>query len=182
MGKPCCISRLKNRGKSGTLEGVGMKKALIRFIDRFYFLFRGVFTLKTYRYAVCGGSNLVLDTVLYFIFYQFVFAKQLVDLGFVVLSSHIASLFFVFPITFVTGFLLNKFIVFEASDLATRVQLFRYLVVGLGAILISYLAMKFFVDFLGFYPTPSRFMTIIISVLFSYLLQSKFSFRNDQKD
>jgi len=159
-----------------------MKNRIIKFIDRFYFLFKRVFTLQTYRYAVCGGSNLVLDTVLYFFFYQFIFDKQNVDLGFVVLSSHIASLFLVFPITFITGFLLNKLIVFSESDLSTRNQLVRYLMVGLGAILISYAAMKFFVDFLGFYPTVSRFMTIIISVMYSYLLQSRFSFRERDRD
>lgn len=133
--------------------------------------------LKTYRYAVCGGSNLVLDTVLYFTFYHFVFDKQDVDLRFVVLSSHIASLFFVFPITFVTGFLLNKFVAFEDSNIATRVQFFRYFLVGMGAILISYTSMKILVDLLGLYPTPSRFITILVSVTYSYILQSKFSFK-----
>ena len=102
------------------------------------------------------------------------------DLYFVVLSPHIASLFFVFPITFTTGFMLNKYITFEDSNLRGRIQFIRYFVVGMGAILISYIAMKFFVDFLHFYPTPSRFITIIITVVYSYLLQSRFSFRVEQ--
>lgn len=133
--------------------------------------------LKTYRYAACGGGNLAFDTVLYFIFFQFIFAKQNVDMYFFVFSPHIASLFFVFPITFVTGFLLNKYITFPDSQIPTRIQFFRYWVVGIGALLLSYAAMKFFVDYLKFYPTPSRFLTIIITVVYAYILQTRFSFK-----
>ena len=150
---------------------------LTNFIDTFYFIFRKFMPLKTYRYAVCGGGNLVFDILLYFVFYHFIFAKQNVDLYFLVLSPHIASLFFVFPITFTTGFLLNKYITFQDSTLGASVQFFRYLIVGLGAMLLSYICLKLFVDVLGFYPTPSRMLTILITVIYSYLLQSKFSFK-----
>lgn len=154
-----------------------MIESLIKFIDAFYFLFRRFLPLKTYRYAVCGGGNLVFDTFLYFIFYNFIVAKQNVDLFFVVLSPHIASLFFVFPITFVTGFLLQKFITFEKSNLPWKVQFFRYFLVAMGALVLSYICMKFFVDLLGFYPTPSKILTVFIAVAYSYILQNKFSFK-----
>ncbi len=154
-----------------------MKNGITTFIDTFYFLFRRWLPLKTYRYAVCGGSNLVFDICLYFIFYHFIFDKQNIDLYFVVLSPHIASLFFVFPITFTTGFLLNKFITFEDSNLRWNVQIFRYFIVGMGSLLLSYICMKILVDLLEFYPTPSRFLTVIITVIYSYLLQNRFSFK-----
>ncbi len=156
-----------------------MKKLITRFIDSFYFLFRSFLPLKTYRYAVCGGSNLVFDICLYFIFYNFILDKQNIDLYFVVLSPHIASLFFVFPITLTSGFLLSKYITFEGSNLPWNIQLFRYVLIGLGALLLSYICMKIFVDFLGFYPTPSRLLTVVITVGYSYLLQNKFSFKVD---
>ncbi|WP_366142649.1 GtrA family protein [uncultured Aquimarina sp.] len=158
-----------------------MNKIIIRIIDSFYFLFQRFVPLKTYRYGVCGGSNLVFDTILYFIFYNFIFSKQDVDMSFFVLSPHIASLFFVFPITFLTGFMLSRYITFQNSNLSGRVQLFRYSIIGIGAILLSYCAMKFLVDFLKFYPTPSRLITIIITVIYSYILQNKFSFRTEKK-
>lgn len=154
-----------------------MKNSIIKFIDAFYFLFRRFLPLKTYRYAVCGGSNLVFDTILYFIFYNFIFAKQNLDLSFVVLSPHIASLFFVFPITFVTGFLLQKFITFQESNLPWKVQFSRYFLVGMGALIISYICMKILVDLFGFYPTPSKIITVFVTVAYSYLLQNKFSFK-----
>lgn len=154
-----------------------MQKTLILIIDSFYFLFKRFLPLKTYRYAVCGGSNLVFDMFLYFLCYNFVLQKQNVDLYFVVLSPHIASLFFVFPITFLTGFALNKYITFQESNIPGRIQLFRYLLVGLSGFVLSYCCMKILVDLLGIYPTPSRFITIVVAVIYSYILQNKFSFK-----
>lgn len=154
-----------------------MKNLLIKFIDTFYFLFQRFIPLKTYRYAVCGGSNLVLDMVLYYVFYHYVFQKQDVNLLIVVLSSHIAALIFVYPITLTTGFLLNKYITFPDSKLPGKVQFFRYFIVGMGAMVISYIVMKFLVDLLGFYPTPSKFVAVMITIVYSYILQSKFSFK-----
>ncbi|WP_366142014.1 GtrA family protein [uncultured Aquimarina sp.] len=158
-----------------------MIKIIIGIIDSFYFLFQRFIPLKTYRYGICGGSNLILDTLLYFVFYNFIFSKQNVDMTFFVLSPHIASLFFVFPITFLTGFMLSKYITFQNSTLSARVQFFRYFIVGIGAILLSYCAMKFLVDFLKLYPTPSRLITIFITVIYSYTLQNIFSFRVRKK-
>ncbi len=153
-----------------------MQSILIKLIDSFYFIFKRFMPLKTYRYAVCGGGNLVFDLVLYFLFYHYIFHKEDVNLHYFVLSSHIASLFFVFPITFLTGFLLNKYITFQDSNIPGRVQFVRYLMVALGAIGLSYLCMKLFVDVMKFYPTPSRLITTVISVIYSYILQSTFSF------
>lgn len=157
-----------------------MAKYIQRFIDTFYFLFKRVMPLKTYRYAVCGGSNLLLDLVLYFVFYHFIFGKQDVDLGFVTMSAHIASLFFVFPITFLNGFLLNRYITFDDSVLSAKTQFIRYLVISFGAIVLSYLLMKLFVDVLGFYPTPSKLVTTALTVVYSYILQSRFSFKAER--
>lgn len=133
--------------------------------------------LHTYRYAVCGGSNLLLDIVLYFIFYNFIFAKANVDLGVVVISPHIAAFAFVFPITFLTGFALNKYVTFTQSQLKGKVQLFRYMLVTGGAILLNYILLKFFVEILGFYPTPSKIITTGITIVYSFLLQKTFTFK-----
>jgi putative flippase GtrA len=159
-----------------------MQKALIRLIDRFYFIFKRIMPLKTYRYAVCGGGNLVLDTLLYFIFYNFIVSKADVDLYFFVLSPHIATLFIVFPITFITGFLLNKYITFQDSNLKGGTQLFRYFIVGMGALLLAYISMKIFVDLMGFFPTPSRILTIVVTVIYSYIMQINYSFKVKKED
>ena len=150
---------------------------LLKIIDCGYFVCKRFIPLRTYRYAVCGGGNLVLDTILYFLCFHFVLEKQNLDLSVVVLSGHIASLFLVFPITFCIGFLLNRFIVFPESNLSIQTQFFRYFIAGMVTLLGSYLSLKLFVDVIGFYPTPSRILTTVISVLFSYMMQTKFSFK-----
>lgn len=156
---------------------MSVRNLLISLIDIFYFLFKKFMPIHTYRYAVCGGGNLVLDIFLYFIFYNFVFQKENVDLGLFVFSPHIAAFAFVFPITFITGFALNKYITFSSSELRGKVQLFRYFIVTVGAILINYFFIKFFVEVLGLYPTPSKIVTTVIAVIYSFLLQKNFTFK-----
>ena len=69
-----------------------------------------------FRYAFCGGMNLALDAVWYFVIYHFLIGEgRMIDLGFVYMSAPIASLFLVFPITFFTGFWLNRNVAFRAS-------------------------------------------------------------------
>lgn len=146
-------------------------------IDLFYPPFRKYLSLQFFRYSVSGASNMVFDWVLYFITYNFIIQKQLVNLGFVTLSPHIASLFVTFPITLFTGFLLQKYVTFTASQLRGSKQLFRYsLVVGLN-LLINYFGLKIFVDFLNFYPTPSKMLITIITVIISYFSQKHFTFK-----
>ncbi|PWL28129.1 MAG: phenylalanine 4-monooxygenase [Fluviicola sp. XM-24bin1] len=154
-----------------------VQKIITALVDFFYPLFKRWLPLKTYRYAVCGGGNLILDIFLYFVFYNYVLHQENLDLGFMVMSAHIAALFIVFPITFLTGFLLNKYIAFGESNLRGRIQLYRYALVVAGAILLNYLLMKLFVDVLGFWATLSKILVTAISVVYSYTLQNRFTFK-----
>jgi putative flippase GtrA len=133
--------------------------------------------LKTYRYAVCGGSNLVFDTCLFIFTNEIILEKKQLDLGFEVFESYIASIFIVFPITFFSGFLLNKYIAFQDSSLKGKAQIQRYFLVIFGAIILNYILMKLFAGHFGLDATLSKILTIGISVIYSYLLQSRFSFK-----
>ncbi|MCR9172770.1 MAG: GtrA family protein [bacterium] len=154
-----------------------LQKIITALVDIFYPLFKRWMPLKTYRYAVCGGGNLILDIFLYYIFYNYVLHQENLDLGFLVVSPHIAALFIVFPITFLTGFLLNKYIAFGESNLRGRIQLYRYALVVAGAILLNYLLMKLFVDVLDFWATLAKILVTAISVVYSYTLQNRFTFK-----
>ena len=83
----------------------------------------------------------------------------------------------VFPITFITGFILAKYVTFTASELRGRIQLFRYGVTVLASILLNYVFLKFFVEYVGLYATLSKMLTTVIVVAFSYLSQRYFSFK-----
>ena len=146
-------------------------------IDWFYGPFRPFIPVETFRYGVTGGLNLVLDTLLYFVFYHYILDKQDIDLGFVVVSPHIAAFLFVFPITFTTGFLLAKYITFTASPIRGRVQLFRYALTVCGSILLNYILLKAFVEYLYIWPTIAKVLTTGLVIIYSYIIQRYYTFK-----
>ncbi len=154
-----------------------LAKIITKIIDFFYHPFRRFFSVEFFRYGVCGAGNMVLDWVLYFLVYNFLLQKEMVDLGFVTLSSHIASLCIVFPITLLTGFWLNKNVTFTQSSLKATKQLFRYCTIVAVNLAINYFGLKLFVDVCGFYPTPSKMLVTVITIAISYFGQKYYSFR-----
>lgn len=150
---------------------------IIRIVDFFYFPFLRFIPPEIFRYGVTGGANTAFDIFLYFIFYRYVLDRQILDLGFVAISPHIAAFLLVFPITFTTGFILAKYVTFTASEIRGRIQLFRYGLTVSAAIFLNYVFLKFFVEYMGFYATLSKGLTTIIVVAFSYLSQRHFSFK-----
>lgn len=160
-----------------------LSELIIRAIDRFYI--RPVASLvsrQTFRYAVCGGVNfLVLDPFYYFLIYNYVVAHRYFDLGFVVLSPHIAALILVFPITFINGFWLNRNVAFRFSPLKTRTQLLRYALSVGGSVLLTYAGLKFFVEVCGVWPTPAKVLTTLVTTVYSFVAAKYFSFRHAQR-
>jgi putative flippase GtrA len=154
-----------------------IRNNVIRFIDWFYFPFLHFIPIEIYRYAATGGMNTAFDLLLYFIFYRHVLGMQVVELGFVAISPHIAAFLMVFPITFTSGFLFAKYITFTASELKGRIQLFRYGVTVAGSIFLNYIFLKLFVEYFGLYATLSKGITTVIVVIYSYISQRYFSFK-----
>lgn len=130
-----------------------------------------------FAYGLCGGANMALDTLWYFVIYHYIVAERFIDLGVVVVSPHIASLIVVFPITFFTGFWLNRNIAFRATEYKTRGQLIRYGFSVVGSIALNYVCMKLFVEHLHIWPTPSKMLTTAVSVVYSFLAAKYFTFR-----
>jgi putative flippase GtrA len=158
---------------------------IIKFVERFVLLFYPPFKKyipeQTFKYAATGGMNTALDIFLFFIFYNFILDKEIVDLGFYAISPHIAAFLLSFMITFPIGFLLAKFISFPGSYLRKRIQLLRYGMTVTGSIVLNYVFLKLFVEVFEWYPTPSKIITTLIVIVFSYTAQKYFTFRIDKK-
>lgn len=155
-----------------------MRNLIIRFLDIFYPLFRSVMNKRTFHYAACGGINMFLDLFLYFVAFNFIFKKEVVQLTpSVAFEPYIAAFLFSFIITFPTGFLLSKYVVWTESNIRGRVQLFRYFLLVLMNLLLNYALLKIFVEVFHIFPTISKFLTIVIVVTFSYLTQKHFTFK-----
>jgi putative flippase GtrA len=156
-----------------------LKAWIISFIDFFYPPFRKLMPVQTFRYAVCGGGNTLLDIFLYFLSYNFVLQKQVVFTPAGPISPHIAAFLMSFAISFPTGYLLNRYIVFPGSILRGRVQLFRYFLLVVMCVFLNYIFIKLFVEHLHIYPTVSKMLTTVIVISFSYLTQKNFTFRTE---
>lgn len=118
-----------------------------------------------------------MDIILFYIGYNFIFQKKVVDLGFIAMEPYNAALVMAFCITFPIGFLLSKYIVFNGSQLRTHVQLVRYVLIVAINLFLNYALLNILVQYLHFYPTIAKVFITIFIVIFSYLSQKHFTFR-----
>ncbi|MBR1929051.1 MAG: GtrA family protein [Paludibacteraceae bacterium] len=158
-----------------------IRQIIIKSIDYLYQPFKRFLSPDFFRYGVCGASNMVLDWILYFVVYNFVVGHELIYITIfsytICISPHIAALCIVFPITLLTGFLLNKYITFSYSSLHGTRQFIRYIsIVGLN-LAINYFGLHLFVDIFHWYPTPSKMFITLVTIAVSYFGQKYYSFR-----
>src|ERR1700743_2371241 len=154
-----------------------LRQTILSIIDFFYKPFKKYIPLQTFRYAAAGGANTAFDIALFSIAYNFIVRKHDVTIGPLTLSPHIASLAFAFCFSLPSGFYLNRYVVFQESGLKRKSQLFRYLIVVFICIIFNYLLLKLFVDYFGWYPTPSKILTTLLVIIFSYSSQTYYFFR-----
>jgi len=146
-------------------------------IDFFYPPFKKYMTVEFFRYGATGCMNLVFDWTLYFVVYNFVLQHRMVHLGFISISSHIATLCIKAPIVVVTGFLMQKHITFSHSEIRGRIQLFRYFILFILNFGICYTGLKILVDYCHWYPSLSNMSLSIITIFISYFSQKHFIFK-----
>ena len=162
-----------------------LAQIITKIIDFFYIPFKKWMPEQLFRYAACGGGNLVLDWVLYFLIYNFVIGHELVNLQFTIynlqfaqaITPHIATLCIVFPITLLTGFWLQKYVTFTGSTLHGARQLARYISIVAINLAINYFGLKLCVEGWGWYPTPSKMVITTMTVVISYFGNKYYSFR-----
>ena len=151
---------------------------IISTIDSFYPPFSKLVDLQTFRYAACGGSNSLFDILLYSFTYNYILRKSIIHLGSIAISPYIAAMMITFPVTLFTGFLLMRYVVFpDAKSTKKRVQGGRYIAVVIGCIFLNYLFLKLFIEKFGWWPLPSKMVTTVLVVLFSYFTHKHFTFR-----
>lgn len=156
---------------------MNIRLIIIQVIDYFHTPFRKFIPLETFRYAATGGFNTTLDIFLYFFCYNFILGKKVIDFHIVSVSPHIAAFLIVFPVTFLTGFMLAKYITFTNSELRGRIQLIRYMISVSGSIFLNYVFLKVLVEFGGLWPTLAKLITTVVVVIYSYFVQKFFTFK-----
>ena len=154
-----------------------IRSLILSVVDLFYPIFKKVMPLQTFRYAACGGFNTLLDISLFFVSYNFILKKLPVHIGSVTIGPHIAAFLIGFMVTFPIGFYLSRYVVFQETSVKKATQLAKYFTVVFGCLLLNYAFLKIFVDLFGWYPTPSKILTTVFVVAFSYVSQKNFTFK-----
>lgn len=135
--------------------------------------------VETFRYAACGGTNMVFGLLLFFVLLKYVFNHGFEKFAGLAFESYNVSLFFVSCATFIIGFLLNKYVVFTTSYLRGHIQLFRYLVSFSFNFILNYFLLKLFVKLLHMDEFLSQVISTLIVVMISYATQKYFTFRKN---
>jgi putative flippase GtrA len=154
-----------------------LKHFILSFIDLFYRPFKKLMPLQTFRYAAAGGFNTMFDITLFWFSFHYIFKERDVQVANFTISPHFASLFFAFCFSLPSGFYLNRYIVFPQSGLKSHHQLMRYIFVVLVCVALNILFLKIFVDYLGWYATPSKILTTVLVIVFSYTSQTYYLFK-----
>jgi putative flippase GtrA len=154
-----------------------IQRLVLTVIDAFYPLFRRFMPLQTFRYAACGGFNTLVDISIFFLSYNFILQKEPVHIFFLTMGPHIAAFLIAFCFSFPVGFYLSRYVVFQETSVRKRAQLTKYFTVVLGCLILNYIFLKLFVDMFHWYPTPSKILTTVFVVAFSYFSQKNFTFR-----
>ena len=154
-----------------------MRNSIISVIDFFYPPFKRIMPLQTFRYAACGSFNVVLGFVIFTSLYQFVLKQQVIDLGFYVFESYSLALLISSCTVFFIGFMLNKYVVFVASNLRGRIQLFRYFLSFISNLTINYVLLKILVKYLHLHPVMAQVFVTCFVVTLSYFTQQYFTFK-----
>ncbi len=152
---------------------------LIALLDLFYIrAIERYVGRETVRYFICGVLNyIVLDAVIYYTIYHFVVDLSYVYIGTFVISPHVAALIITFPVTFLTGFWLNRYVAFQATAPRVGSQIARYALSVGGSIILSYISLKWLVEGVGVWATPAKVLSSVITSLYSYLMARFYTFR-----
>ncbi|MFN3556969.1 MAG: GtrA family protein [Bacteroidales bacterium] len=150
---------------------------LNRGIAYLYLPFTRIISFQIFKYLFCGGVNTILDAGLYHFFHFIILgAKDVQIFGFNI-SSHIFAFLIVFPLTFFTGFLLTKMIVFPGSNMKVIIQFSRFAITIISSLIIQYFSLKLLIEVLLFHPTISKLAASAIAAVFTFISHKYFSFK-----
>ena len=155
--------------------------------------------LQTFRYGACGGGNMVLGFLIFTVVFHLIAAQEIVDFGFIAFTVTITKMdtakvlmmdfgFIAFKVhsfalscsstvVFIVGFLLNKYVVFTASNLRGRIQFFRYFLASVSSFCINYFLLNAMVQYLHFHPVFAQVIVTAIVVTISFFMQQYFTFK-----
>lgn len=154
-----------------------IRKTILTVVDTFYPFFKKVMPLQTFRYAACGGANMIFDIAVFTYTNTFILKQKVVYIGAFAFKSYVVAFIISFCLTFPVGFYLSRYVVWQQTETKKRVQVFRYFIIVAACVGLNYILLNVFIQEFHWWPIVSKIVTTIIVVIFSYLTQRNFSFR-----
>jgi putative flippase GtrA len=157
---------------------------IVGFIDFVHKPFARFIPTQTFRYLACGGSNSVLNWALYsWVFVHLMHQRDMPIGNSMVISARVFAWIISFSVTFPVGFVLSRHIVFPESNLHGKVQFFRYALVTVTFILLTYVLIKVFALVLPMVRADiSYFFIMAIIAVVSYLSQRFYTFKTKAEE
>lgn len=133
-----------------------------------------------FRYGIAAAIATGVDVVVYFLTYNYVLRKADFYLSpSLVISAPTVSLAVSYSCGLITNFTLTKFFVFPGSDLRTRHQLLRYVMVAIIVLGLNYIIMSALIKGFEWYPTIARATAAVLAGFASFAAHRVFSFRGN---
>lgn len=154
-----------------------MRKIIVKILNILYILpIQKVIPKQTFFYAMCGGGNMLFDTILYTFVYHFVLKKMPLTIFDYEITSAIASFLITFPFVFGLGLWLAKNISFTNSDNSDKKQSIRYLSVTIANFFIKFYGIELLIT-VNIWPSFANVSMTVITVIFSYMMQRYYTFK-----
>lgn len=154
-----------------------IRKTVLAVVDFFYPLFKRFMPLQTYRYAACGGVNMIFDIAVFTYINTYMLQQKVVYIGPFAFKSYVVAFVISFCLTFPVGFYLSRYVVWQQTETKKRIQIFRYFLIVAACVGLNYILLNVFIQEFHWWPFVSKLVTTVIVVVFSYLTQRNFSFR-----
>ena len=132
---------------------------------------------KAFGYLIAAGTATIIDVLVYYLVLNKLLHKNDLVVGSIVLGAPGVSLATSYSCGLITNFTITKLFVFTDSDLRTRHQFFRFVIVAIAVLFANYGFMKFLIDALGLYPTLSRAISALSIGVLSFMIHKAFSFQ-----
>lgn len=132
---------------------------------------------KMLRYFFTAGTATLADILIYHFMMHYVLKGNMIPTRMLVISASSLSLIVSYTSGLIINFSLTKLIVFNESEMKTRHQFSRFVMVAIIVLAANYAALKLFVEVLMWNPTGSRAATALGIGLMSYVFHKKFTFK-----
>ena len=129
------------------------------------------------KFFLSAGVAFLVDVVVYYIFVNFVFKGEKVFFLGKAHSPNNLSLTISYATGVVINFLITKYAVFTESNLKGRKQFIRFISVAALGFFANYVLLRFFIEYLDFYPTLSRIASALSLGIASFFVHKFFTFK-----